>query len=655
MEEDMEKREGAKTDEATKLVQHMLDIMPFAAFFIGTDYRLLECNRRSIELFSCRNKEEFIANFYRFSPPFQSDGRPSKEKAREMIRKALKEGSAHFYWEHLSAEGRPLYGEIYLFRVEWREPYTAEKSYRILGYLQDLSALRAMEYDLTRMSSVVSASPRMALYINESGKVKYANPAASQITGYSNEELLDKGLELILGSYFTGEFLPNLRKEKEFTFEVNSVHKNGELRVLSGQVFPLKGYSQDNDFALSAEDITEKKRLERELVIAREQAERGLEAARRLDKARNEFISRISHEMRTPLNGILGMSALARNTEDKAGRSRYLEKIHESAENISEAINNILDWVKYESGSFVLAQDVCSLPDIIDSLVRWAEPRAQKKNLQFTLRKPPPLPQRIVTDENSLREALKNLLSNAIKFTPPGGRVELSVSEQAARESKVALEWTISDTGIGISRTMLDMLWEPFEQEQSGRDRKYSGLGLGLPITRGIIKLFSGDIWIDSTPGKGTVCHIIVPVTVISDGPGNDRETGEPVPNAIFAGKRFLVVDDVEINREILVMTLEDAGALTDQAGDGFEAIKLFSHAPGRYAAILMDLHMPGMDGFEAARRIRSSGLPGADLPIIAVSADMGGEIAEQCEAAGMNGHLGKPLDFKALGRILSS
>jgi CheY-like chemotaxis protein len=349
----------------------------------------------------------------------------------------------------------------------------------------------------------------------------------------------------------------------------------------------------------------------------------------------------MSHEMRTPMNGIIGMAELAGNTEDRPEQLEYLSRINSSARELTGIINNMLDVVKFENGSFELVMEEFDLPPVLEALAAEARERSKAKGLEF-FTEWKEIPRRIFSDKSRIVQVLSSLLSNAVKFTSAGSvTFQAGGAEHSASETSVPFCFEVRDTGPGISEALMKRLWEAFEQEDNSITRNHGGMGLGLTVSKGIVEKMGGTIEVESESGRGSVFRCRIPVQVVPDSSGSA---------AVFAGRRFLIVDDNDMNREILLAILEETGAKLDSAASGEEALQKWQRSGGGYDLFFMDLHMPGMDGFEAARRIRASALPNADtIPIIAVSADTGGEVVSRCLEAGMSCLVGKPVDFQTL------
>ncbi|MDR2665675.1 MAG: response regulator [Oscillospiraceae bacterium] len=397
------------------------------------------------------------------------------------------------------------------------------------------------------------------------------------------------------------------------------------------------------------------------LQIRRErQLRQALDAAVNASRAKGDFLSQMSHEMRTPMNAIIGMTTVLRDSSDIGACARGLKKIEGAAKHLLGVINDILDMSKMESGKLALSEEPFNFRAMIDDMFTIANFSAEIKNQTFTVDIDPSLPEYFVGDRQRLGQVVTNLLSNAIKFTPEGGSISLSARRHAASASPdagregCALMLSIKDTGIGISQEQMSRLFHSFEQADNSASRKYGGMGLGLAISKHIIELMGGSIWAKSQPGEGSEFTFTVTLPVAAAPVGESsgdcrRDTYD------FSGYRALIAEDVDINREILEALLAPTKLQMDFAFNGREAVEKFKSAKARYDIVFMDIQMPEMDGFEAARAIRALPDPGSKAtPIIAMTANVFSDDIKRVMDAGMDAHLGKPIIIDDVLRALA-
>ena len=382
-----------------------------------------------------------------------------------------------------------------------------------------------------------------------------------------------------------------------------------------------------------------------------------------LNLSKTNFLARMSHEMRTPLNAIIGMCTIAQSSDDPGRVSSCLEKINEASLHLLGMINDVLDMAKIETGKLKLSNAELNFMQMLQKVVGTRKFTLEAKKQNLILDFDPDLPETIVSDEQRLMQVLDNLLSNAVKFTPPEGTITLTVEKIREEGSNCTLRITVSDTGIGIADEELKTIFALFEQAEGGMARKYEGTGLGLTISSSIVRLMGGEINIISERGRGSTFSFEITVEKV----GKDEleypslENANAAQASKFPSLSILLAEDVEINREIVLSLLEDSGLDIDCAKNGVEALEKYMASPSKYGLILMDIHMPEMDGYEATRRIRAfEGELYIDenaperVPIIAMTANVFKDDVQKCLACGMTGHLGKPIEYEALMEQLS-
>ena len=387
-----------------------------------------------------------------------------------------------------------------------------------------------------------------------------------------------------------------------------------------------------------------------EPTLLQERLEKALSDAQAASNAKSNFLSTMSHEMRTPMNAIIGMSAIGKATNAIARKDYAFEKIEGASNHLLGVINDVLDMSKIEAGMLTLSEETFELERAINKVITITNFRIEEKNQHFHYYIDPQVPKSIVADDHRLIQVLTNLVSNAIKFTPNNKFIRIEIKLIEKDDKLCTIQFNVIDQGIGLSKGQQGKLFQSFVQAEASTTRKYGGTGLGLAISKHIVDLMGGKIWIESELGMGATFSF----TIIAKIPKGAEELipsyMEDNNTPTFPGKVLLLAEDVDINREIVLATLEDTQITIDCAENGAEALTLFGNNPDRYDLIFMDVHMPIMDGYEATRGIRSLEYPRAKkVPIVAMTANVFREDIDKCLAAGMDAHLGKPLDFGAI------
>gem|GEM_PF-1647600 len=373
--------------------------------------------------------------------------------------------------------------------------------------------------------------------------------------------------------------------------------------------------------------------------------------------AKGNFLSRMSHEMRTPMNGIIGLTKMARNAEDRELLLDYLGKIEASSAHLRQLIDDILDLSKIESGKVELEIIAVNPLEELRNLDNIIRPQTLAKNLDFVLSADSSMPVAVMADQVHIRQVLINLLSNALKFTPEGGCITLSCTLLEQRDMLRCVEFCVTDTGIGMAPEAVERLFLPFEQADVSTTRRFGGTGLGLSISKQLVEMMGGKISVESLLGEGSSFFFSLWLAEASadDLPQVTPAEADAKPLDL-SGKTILLAEDTEINQLIVCDMLERLHATVETADNGQKAVDMFLAAPERYALILMDVQMPVMDGYEATRNIRSSGAERCmEIPILALTANVFKEDVEAALAAGMNAHLKKPLDERQIQATMRS
>ena len=395
--------------------------------------------------------------------------------------------------------------------------------------------------------------------------------------------------------------------------------------------------------------MEEVRRLNRELEKSKEELHAVLREAERANHAKTTFLSSMSHDIRTPMNAILGFTALAKAHIDDTPRVRgYLEKISVAGRSLLMLINDVLDMSRIESGKIEIEPQPLHLPQMIAELQTIIQPTAAQKRLHFTVEEAEAAHPNVLCDKLRLNRVLLNILGNAVKFTPDGGSVRFSVSEQAgAPEGFADYAFVIADTGIGMSEAFQKHIFEPFSRAENVGG--IQGTGLGMSIAANVVALMGGSVGVKSEQGKGSTFTVRLRFPTCGE-----VRTAEEAPQAERTSAVhgcILLVEDNELNREIAQTILEEAGFTVETVCDGAEAVERIERAKADdFELVLMDVQMPRMDGYEATRRIRAlADSAKANLPIIAMTANAFEEDKRKALEAGMNAHIAKPIEIAKL------
>ena len=563
------------------------------------------------------------------------------------------------------SDKRALEDGLYTFELEQDTPWGVENIFGgkillkvperntklIIGFSVDITERVKTQRELNEKSDLIdqilNTSPNLIFIKNKQGNLELANRAALDILGLNAEH---KFIEIQPENYLASEELAEYKRSDELVFsegksitvEEKMTLRNGEERWYLSNKTPIQTKNGLGILCV-ATDITELKNYENELIITKEKAE---DATR----AKSQFLSNMSHEIRTPMNAILGFSELLQEEDLSPKGLSHLDNITYSAKNLLVIINDILDFSKIEYGKMQLTSSAFAPQEILDHIQKTLKSKAVDKGINLLIEKHPSQEKTILLDKVRLNQILINLISNAIKFTHVGG-VNLSLIVDKGK-----MEIEVQDTGIGIAKEYLDTIFDSFQQESTTINRAYGGTGLGLSITKKLVELMHGTITLQSVKNIGTTFIVQLPVDYPAHEPVKGKAPIEIQNNPEFlAGKNILVVEDNELNSRLVGFILKSWKVNFDVASNGLIAVEMWSKYP--YDAILMDIHMPEMDGYEATRNIRASQASESQnpntVPIIALTADAFDETRIKALEAGMNDMITKPLNKDLLIQTL--
>ena len=385
-----------------------------------------------------------------------------------------------------------------------------------------------------------------------------------------------------------------------------------------------------------------------ELLIAAKKAEAA-------NEAKTEFLQRMSHDIRTPINGIRGMVNMADHyADDMEKQTEYRTKVKEASNLLLELVNDVLDMSKLESGEVVLEESPFNLSSIFREVFNVIEQMAAEQNIRIVWEKKEIIHRDLIGSPMYVKRVMMNILSNAVKYNRENGQIYISCREISSEQPEMTImEFVCRDTGIGMTDEFQKHIFEPFAQEHTGSRTKFTGTGLGMPITKKLVEKMGGTVTFESEKGVGTTFVIRVPFKIDLD--ADKREEQTDASEKSIKGLHILLAEDNELNMEITEFVLQNEGADLTKAWDGQEAVELFRNSePGEFDVILMDIMMPVMDGYEAAKMIRSLDREDAkEIPIIAMTANAFTEDRIKAKAAGMDEHVAKPVDVELLIKVI--
>jgi len=537
------------------------------------------------------------------------------------------------------------------------------RPYRMVGSIADITERKAAEAELlryrehledmvatatTEVQAIVKTAANGVISIDNEGAIRMFNPAAERLFGWSAAEVVGRNVAMLMPEPFASahdgyiqRFLTTQQsKIIGFEREITALRKNGEVfpaNLAVGHAVLAEGRHL---FVGFMSDISAQKRAEQELRQAKDAAEAAA-------KAKANFLANMSHEIRTPMNTVIGFAEVVLQNQNLPSDARqHVNTILSSGRHLLNVINDILDFSKIEAGKVRLEAVCFNLTSALQEALQTIGLRASEKGLSIELKLAPDLSQYVVGDPDRLRQVILNLVGNSVKFTD-SGRIGVEVNRG---DGPNLLHFTISDTGIGMTEEQTARIFEPFSQADASTSRRFGGSGLGTTISKQIVEMMGGKIWVESQLGIGSSFHFTASLPDNSVGPGclyqsAQRGTAEYVSPRSF---KVLLAEDIEANASLAILRLEQQGHTVSWVKNGQEAVDAFR--ADAYELILMDLQMPVLDGIEATRRIRQLEADGAGrIPILALTASVLQHEREQCFQAGMDAIVGKPINIDEL------
>ena len=662
--------------ESQQQFANIIELLPDATFVVDNNMRVIAWNK-AIEEMSGVSKFELLGlGDSAYTVPFYGDRR---KQLLDLLTISDDELAAHY--KNIHRTGETLSAEVFcpaLYNGKGAYLWaTGSPLYNLNGerigaieIIRDISERKQTEQRLIAskrfLKTTADVLPGMVGYWNKELRCTFANIQLLQWFDKTPEEMIGIQMQQLVGDQQFGRNLVYIRatlQGRPQHFERIVTRLNGTKAHTWSHYIPdcIDGAVQG--FYMLVTDITELKQTERKLEQLNRELHLRTAQAEAATRAKGTFLATMSHEIRTPMNAITGLSYLALQTDLDQQQQDYLQKIHSSANALLGIINDILDFSKIEAGRLTIETIDFQLDTVLNNLIEMVSFKAAEKNLQLYLQVDPRIPLDLQGDPLRLSQVLLNLLGNALKFTDQGD-VCIKTALMNHPPEKVTLQFSIEDTGIGISEEQLQQLFQPFTQADGSISRRYGGTGLGLVITSQLVELMGGRIEVTSTPRQGSRFMVTLPFGVqpASRTGARDLHTAKrndllaPVAVPVFDRLRVLVVEDNQINQQVARELLEKTGLQVEVADSGKKAVEKLQDG-NRFNLILMDLQMPEMDGFEATRQIRRQ-YSAELLPIIAMTAHALPEERNKCLANGMNDHVSKPIApdllYKTVAKWLS-
>lgn len=689
--EPKKRRSLSLSEQTFPIIEQITAGMPGGFFIYHADEeeRLIYANRALFQIYGCKDLEEFQAlTGYTFPGLVHpGDVEATQQSIRHQIyvlgsdldhveyRILQKDGTVRWIEDYGHFVHTDLYGDLFYVFVEdatekHRKAIRDAETARLAQ--ERLEALEALEHETTALKLVheILSSGMWTMEFDARGQMVsvFWSQDFRTMIGYTDEKdfpnvlsawsdlLHPEDHDRVLREYYAA--IEDYTGKKVYNVEYRLLTKDRGYRWFqaTGKLSRREDGTPITYVGMFV-DITERKETDEKLREQRALLEEALVKAQRASQAKTIFLNNMSHDIRTPMNAIIGFTNLATtHLDDRELVRDYLSKITASSSHLLRLINDVLDMSRIESGRVVIDESPCSISQILYDLQSILRADLETRELHFQMDTWALLHPHVICDRLRLNQVLLNILSNALKFTPAGGHITVTAAEMPGDTPDTAIyQFRIQDTGIGMAPEFLEHIFEPFERERTSTVSGIQGTGLGMSITKNLVELMKGQITVESRQGQGSVFTCAFPFR-LSAAPDVGETPAASAPR-LSAHWHILLVEDNELNQEIAVTILEEAGCLMDVASDGAQAVEKVSHSlPDPYDLILMDIQMPVMDGIEATRAIRALSDPRlANIPIVAMTANAFEEDRQRVLSAGMNGHLGKPINVDKLFSTLQS
>ncbi len=662
-------------EQTLPIIQQMAEAMPggFFVYCADGDEEIIYVNRAVLRIFGCATLDEFKElTGYTFKGMVHPDdideaedsiARQIQESEEKMdyleYRIKRKDGSIRWIMDYGHFEYTEGIGDLfYVFIDDVTDKYLEQQEEKkkaevIEGLSVDYNAIYLLDFE---RNEITPYRYNKLIVNNGEENMECSRDYEWYFRKFAEKYVLPEDREHYIKESEIATIRERLKKEHSYT--VSFRRREGKNKIEWEQMY-IARLEDENKYTravIGYKTITKRVEKIQAATAARVKMEFELDAAKHANQAKSAFLFSISHDIRTPMNAIVGFTRLAKKyINDPEHLADYLDKMEMSNEHLLGLINDVLDMSQIENGQIQIKTEPCNIKEQLFIVLEMLGAQVSEKRLEFSadidIKEV-----NVYADPLNLRRIFANVIGNAVKFTPEQGRVKVQVSQgELVQSGYISYRFVISDTGIGMSEEFMQHMFESFEREETSTKSGYQGTGLGLSITKNLVDMMGGSIVAESKKGKGSSFTITLAFK-IADGTADcaagklenmlDKRSREQLK-----GKRILVVEDNELNREIAVEILQDAGFKIESATDGCDAVEdVRKHPAGYYDLVLMDIQMPVMNGYDAARAIRAIDRDDVkDLPIVALSANAMKEDKRRSIESGMNGHISKPFDIMNL------
>lgn len=622
--------------EASSRQEMILESTLESVVTINPSGEILFINSAALKLFGYQKEEILGQNVKIFVPE------PHKSKHDSYLKRYLETGIGEVMQHGREVDGIKKDGRLFALHLSLTDITVAGERI-FMGFIHDLTKLKTAQEKLEVLSRAVEQSPSAVIITNPAGLIEYVNPRFHEMTGYSSDEVIGQTPRILKSGHTSRkqykELWKTIKSGNEWQGEFKNVKKNGEFYWEHAVISPVKNSAGEiTHFLGNKENITERKRTQEELHKAKEDAEQA-------NRTKSEFLANMSHEIRTPLNGIIGMTHLLSSTELEPKQQNYAAKINSSSKILLGLVNDVLDFSKIEAGKLDIESVEFELDQILADISNIIAFKAEDKSLELLFDVDPLIPCNLRGDPLRLNQVLLNLISNAVKFTN-SGEVIVKIRSINATEKKLTLEFSVSDTGIGLSEEQVDKLFSPFTQVDSSTTRKFGGTGLGLSICKKLVELMNGNILVTSEINKGS-CFQFTADFMFSK---TEEKFTWKLPLEL-KNLRILVVDDSQLALEIMKFQLISFGFSVEVASGGYQALEILNSTgkDNPFQLVIMDWKMPELNGLETARLIKESEQISVLPLIIMHSIIQWDSVKLQAEKFNIDGYLSKPVNRSIL------